>query len=791
MKASIAWLKSLCPTDLSVEEIASRLTMAGLEVEGLEPASKLFTNVVVGEVLQITPHPNADKLHVCQISDGESVYQVVCGAPNVQVGLKAPFARVGAVIGEDLRIELVKLRGVESSGMLCGAYELGLSDERDGLMELSSDTPIGTNFTTQLCLPDQVVEVDLTPNRGDCLSIMGLSRELGVLSDTTVNKVGCTPVVAQCEADFPVKLSAPKGCPRYVGRVIEAIDVTQPTPLWMVERLRRSGTRSIDAIVDITNYVMIELGQPMHAFDRDLLVGSIDVRMSLAGEQLVLLDGKTVSLTDDVLVIADQEKLLALAGIMGGEHSGISEQTVNIFLESAFFDPITLAGKARRFGLHTEASVRFERGVDWQLAEAACERATSLIVDICGGNPGPVVVNEDTLALPELPQVLLTRERIQQQLQIELSDGRICSILNALGFEVEVNNKGFHCVGPSWRFDVAIEQDLIEEIARIYGYNNLPISLPAQALSMAKVSEADTPVMRLKHYLVDQDIQEAITYSFVDPEIQTLLSDEGEDEGVRLANPIASTLAEMRRSLIPGLFEAVRHNVNRQAARVHLFETGQCFIKRDGLLDQSERIGIALYGQYGPLYLSGDRLVDFFDLKGIVTSLSQLNGGEAFDWCMAKHSALAPGQTAAVTLNGELQGYVGRLHPRLARELNLPKPLFLADLALDSILGGQVTAFKAISRYPKVVRDLAMVVDDVISWKEILDAVDSLSDSRIQDVGLFDVYRGSGVPEGRQSVALSLTLQSSEKTLNDETIQELVDRVVSILSQKVGAELRG
>ena len=474
---------------------------------------------------------------------------------------------------------------------------------------------------------------------------------------------------------------------------------------------------------------------------------------------------------------------------MGGEHSGISQQTTAVFLESAFFDPIIIAGKARRFGLHTEASARFERGVDWQLAATACERATSLIVEICGGKPGPVVINEDTLALPELPSIELTRERIQQQLQITLPDGRISGILTQLGFEVEVTHKGFHCVTPSWRFDVTIEQDLIEEIARIYGYNNLPTSLPAQALSMVKVPEAETPVMRLKHYLVDQNIQEAITYSFVDPVLQGLLCDEG--EGIRLANPIASNLAEMRRSMIPGLIAAVRHNVNRQATRVHLFETGQCFIKRGDLLDQSERIGVVLYGEYGPLYLDENRAVDFFDIKGIVETLFQLNGGEVFNWSVATHPALAPGQTAAVKINGELQGYVGRLHPRLARELDLPKPLYFADLALDSILAGQVTAFKKISRYPKVVRDLAVVVDDEISWKNIVDAVASLSDSRIQNVRLFDVYRGSGVPEGRQSIALSLSLQSFDKTLDDEVIQELVERVVGILSEQVGGELRG
>lgn len=789
MKASISWLKSLCPTDLSIDDIVRRLTMAGLEVDGVEPASKPWTHVVVGEVLSVTQHPDADKLNVCEVTDGESTYQVVCGAANVRVGLKVPFARVGAVIGDDFRIQQAKLRGVDSHGMLCGADELGLSDERDGLMELPDHVVTGSDVADLLSLPDHVVEVDLTPNRGDCLSITGLARELGVLSQTTVRTVDCEAVDPESDETHDVHLSAPEGCPCYVGRVIEHVDVTKPTPMWMVERLRRSGIRSIDAIVDITNYVMLELGQPMHAFDRDQLVGEIDVRMAHPGEQLVLLDGKTLTLSDDVLVIADQEKALALAGIMGGEHSGISERTTTVFLESAYFDPITIAGKARRYGLHTDASARFERGVDWQLAERACQRATALILDICGGVPGPVMITDNEQALPTLQVVTLTHARIKQQLKIELASETIQQMLQALGFDVDVTSDGFRCVAPSWRFDIAIEQDLIEEIARIYGYNNLPTSLPAQALTMAAVPEAETPLMRLKHYLVDQDVQEAVTYSFVDPAMQALLGDGV--QGVRLANPIASNLAEMRRSLMPGLVEAVRHNVNRQAPRVRVFETGQCFVSSGDQLDQSERLGIALYGQQAPLHFSGDRLVDFFDLKGIVDGLGMVNGGGSLSWSSGEHPALAPGQTARVSMNGQSIGIVGRLHPRLARELDLPKPLFLADLNLSPLLSGQVTAFKAISRYPRVLRDLAVVVDDSIAWQQIVDAVESLGDSRIQSVELFDVYRGTGVPEGCQSLALSLSLQDPEKTLDDVAIQEMVDQVVRTLGEQTGAELRG
>jgi phenylalanyl-tRNA synthetase beta chain len=789
MKASISWLKSLCPTDLSIDDIVRRLTMAGLEVDGVEPASKPWTHVVVGEVLSVTQHPDADKLNVCEVTDGESTYQVVCGATNVRAGLKVPFARVGAVIGDDFRIQQAKLRGVDSYGMLCGADELGLSDERDGLMELPDHVVTGSDVADLLSLPDHVVEVDLTPNRGDCLSITGLARELGVLSQTTVRTVDCEAVDPESDETHDVHLSAPEGCPCYVGRVIEHVDVTKPTPMWMVERLRRSGIRSIDAIVDITNYVMLELGQPMHAFDRDQLVGEIDVRMAHPGEQLVLLDGKTLTLSDDVLVIADQEKALALAGIMGGEHSGISERTTTVFLESAYFDPITIAGKARRYGLHTDASARFERGVDWQLAERACQRATALILDICGGVPGPVMITDNEQALPTLQVVTLTHARIKQQLKIELASETIQQMLQALGFDVDVTSDGFRCVAPSWRFDIAIEQDLIEEIARIYGYNNLPTSLPAQALTMAAVPEAETPLMRLKHYLVDQDVQEAVTYSFVDPAMQALLGDGV--QGVRLANPIASNLAEMRRSLMPGLVEAVRHNVNRQAPRVRVFETGQCFVSSGDQLDQSERLGIALYGQQAPLHFSGDRLVDFFDLKGIVDGLGMVNGGGSLSWSSGEHPALAPGQTARVSMNGQSIGIVGRLHPRLARELDLPKPLFLADLNLSPLLSGQVTAFKAISRYPRVLRDLAVVVDDSIAWQQIVDAVESLGDSRIQSVELFDVYRGTGVPEGCQSLALSLSLQDPEKTLDDVAIQEMVDQVVRTLGEQTGAELRG
>ena len=788
MKISISWLRSLCPTDISVDETISRLTMAGLEVDGMEPASTDFHGIVVGEILAVSPHPKADKLHVCNVDDGSQTVQIVCGAANVRVGLKVPLAKVGGQVASGVEIKQSEIRGIESNGMLCGADELGLSSEQTGLMELPEDVPAGTDFADTLGLPDTIIEVDLTPNRGDCLSVTGLARELSVLTETVFREVLILPVASETDTQVHVTLSAKSGCPSYVGRVIHGVDVSRPTPLWMSERLRRSGIRSIDAVVDITNYVMLELGQPMHAFDLLQLKGGIEVRFSRVGESIRLLDGKELILSDDVLVIADQERALALAGIMGGEFSGISEETTSVFLESAYFNPLTIAGKARRFGLHTDASARFERGVDWRLSEHACERATRLMLDICGGKPGPVVVTQDEESLPAVTEVILTERRISQQLRITLAPERVHNILSSLGFGVERIEKGYRCVVPSWRFDISIEQDLIEELARIYGYNNLPTSLPAQALSMASVPEAITRVSRLKSYLVDQGIQEAITYSFVDPAVQKILGDG--HPGVSLANPIASNMSEMRRSLLPGLVEAVRYNVNRQASSIRLFETGQCFVECNGGLDQSERLGIALYGQSTALHFSGSRGIDFFDLKGFIDELSMMNGGVSLQWEPGAHPSMAPGQTACIRKGGLVLGVVGRLHPRLSRELDLPKPLYLADLALSSLTEGQVTAFKEISRYPRVNRDLAILVSEAVEWQAVLDVIIEVGDRRIGEVELFDIYRGPGVANGYKSLALSIKIQDMEATLEDVAVQILVDEVVSRLQSRLGAELR-
>lgn len=787
MKASIAWLKSLTPTTLTAEGLVSALTMAGLEVDAVEAAALPFTDVVVGEVKHVGPHPDAEKLQVCQVFDGSQTWQVVCGATNVREGLKAPLARVGAQVSESVQIQATRLRGVESQGMLCGADELGLAEERAGLMELPSDAPVGMALQDYLSLPDEILDIDLTPNRGDCLSVTGLARELGVLTDAVFTPVPALPVVPTSTAQVPVELEAPTGCPTYVGRVVEHVDVSKPTPLWMVERLRRSGVRSIDAVVDITNYVMLELGQPMHAFDRDTLVGGVVVRFAAPGEVLVLLDGRTVHLSDDVLVIADHEKPLAIAGVMGGEHSGIQSETRHVFLEAAYFDPVTIAGRARRFGLHTDASQRFERGVDWCLAERAIERATALLIEICGGEPGPVCVSSAPDYQPTLPLITLRRARLTQQLAMTLPDETVVSMLEALGLQVTPSDEGWLCQAPSWRFDLSIEQDLVEEIARIYGYNNLPTSLPAQAITMTPQPEAAMTVSRLKQFLVDADCQEVVTYSFVDPALQAHFERE---PGVQLANPIASNMAEMRQSMLPGLVEACRTNVNRQVSRIRFFETGQCFIPEAGRLNQSERLGLLVMGPAERTHWDTGRSVDFFDLKGLLDGVMALHRGNRLEYAVGTHDAMAPGQTARILCAGQPIGWIGRLHPRLAKSLDLVKPVYVADVALDPLLAGRLTAFEMISKYPSVKRDLAIIVPEATPWQAVQRCVESVADNRLRAVELFDVYRGDSIGNELKSFALSLTFQAKDSTLDESEIAGLMTTLIARLKAELGATLR-
>jgi phenylalanyl-tRNA synthetase beta chain len=579
MKFSDQWLREWVNPAISTQELADQITMAGLEVDGIEPAAGEFSGVIVGEIIAIEQHPDADKLRVCQVAGGEEPVQVVCGAPNAAKGLKIPFATVGAVLPGNFKIKKAKLRGVESFGMLCAASELGLSESSEGLLELAGDAPVGAGFREYLQLNDTIVEVDLTPNRGDCLSIKGLAREVGVLNKAEVTEVTIPEVTAQINDQISVELAAGDDCPRYLSRVIKGVNINAETPIWMAEKLRRAGVRCIDPVVDVTNYVMLELGQPMHAFDLSQVKGGIVVRKAKPEETLILLGGQELKLDSDALMIADHEKPLALAGIMGGEHSGVNEQTSDILLESAFFAPIKIAGRARRYGLHTDASHRYERGVDYELPRAAIERATALLLEVVGGQAGPVV-EQTSAALPAQTQIELRRHRIKKILGFEIADAEVEDILSRLGMTLSQSEQGWQVSVPSYRFDITIEADLLEELARVYGYNNLPLQAVTAEMHLQAKPEAQVPLAELRRILVDRGYQEAITYSFVDPKLQKLI--DPEVESVAVSNPISSDLSVMRTSLWPGLIAALQHNVKRQKTRVRLFESGLKFLPEKG-----------------------------------------------------------------------------------------------------------------------------------------------------------------------------------------------------------------
>ncbi|MDX1735168.1 MAG: phenylalanine--tRNA ligase subunit beta, partial [Halioglobus sp.] len=693
MRISEQWLREWVSPAIDTEALGHQLTMAGLEIDAIEPVAGAFSGVIVAEITSAEPHPDADKLKVCQVDTGAGTVQIVCGAPNARPGLKAPLATVGGLLPGDFRIKKAKLRGVESEGMLCAEEELGLSDAADGLMELAADAPVGTDLRDYLGLDDSVFEIGLTPNRADCLGVRGIAREVGLLNNSPVAAVACDPVPATSDETFPIELAAPERCPHFTGRILRGVDVSRPSPQWMQEKLRRCGLRSIDAVVDVTNYVMLELGQPMHAFDFDRLEGGIVVRTAQQGEKLALLDGSEVELSDDTLVIADQAKARAMAGIMGGAHSAVSASTTNLFLEVAFFTPHLIAGKARAHGMHTDASHRFERGVDFELQVQAMERATQLLLDIVGGEAGPI--NEQTAQqhMPARPDVSLRRERIGKLLGFELDDAEVERILAGLGLGVTATGDGWTCTVPSWRFDIAIEADLLEELARVYGYNRLPASHVHADLVIGAADETLLSPRHLRRHLSARGYREAITYSFVDPKLQGIF--DPDVEPVALANPISADMAVMRTSLVPGLVATVQYNVNRQQSRVRLFETGLRFVPEGGELRQVPTLALACTGSRFDKSWTADEGegADFFDLKGDLESLLQLGScGDEFTFAAAARAGLHPGQTADVTRTGQVVGYVGALHPSAAAELGLSTPVFVCEIDLEAVLQGALPA---------------------------------------------------------------------------------------------------
>lgn len=791
MKFSEQWLRGWVSPQASRDELVARLSMAGLEVDSVTLAAGEFSGVVVGEVLATEQHPDADKLRVCQVSDGNETFQVVCGAPNVRPGLKIPFAKIGAQLPGDFKIKKAKLRGVESNGMLCSQSELQVGEGNDGLMELPADAPTGEDFRVYLGLDDASIEVDLTPNRGDCLSLAGLAREVGALYAAPVTRPVVAAVAPVNDDVRPVEVLAPAACPRFLGRVVRNVDLSRATPLWMVERLRRSEVRSIDAAVDITNYVMIELGQPMHAYDLAEIDGGIRVRMAEEGEKITLLDGQEVALRSDTLVIADHARLLGIAGVMGGENSGVTAKTRDVFLEAAFFEPISVAGKARSYGLHTDASHRFERGVDSNLAREAMERATALLLDIAGGEPGPIIESVRPEHLPQIAPITLRAERVSQMLGLELGSSEIEALLTGLGLGVEASGEGQWSVEvPSHRFDISLEVDLIEELARLYGYNRLPVRYPQARLAPQASPEARSDLPALRRLLVARGYQEAITYSFIDPKLFELFSPGVEP--LLLANPISTDMAAMRSSLWPGLVKALQHNLNRQQDRVRLFESGLRFVGQlEGLKQEPMLAGVVCGSRLPEGWAQGRETVDFFDVKADVEAVLGFAGAlDAFTFVPGQHPALHPGQTARIERDGQEVGYLGALHPELVKSLGLDRAVFVFELVLAEVSEGRLPKFQELSRFPEVRRDLALLADRDVAASAVMEVIRENAGEWLTDLRLFDVYQGKGIDPHRKSLAVGLTWQHPSRTLNDDEVNTTTQAILTSLEQRLNATLR-
>ena len=810
MKFSENWLREFVNPALTTQQLVDQLTMAGLEVDGFEPVATNFSQVVVAQVVATSPHPDAEKLTVCRVNAGDEEVQIVCGAANVRPGIKVPLAKLGARL-EDFKIKKAKLRGVESFGMLCSERELGLSDNHEGLLELPFDAPVGQDIRAYLQLDDVIIDLDLTPNRSDCLGLAGLARETGVLNDLDVKPLVVAPVTAIHEQTFAVSLAAGAACPRFAGRVITGIRQDAETPLWMKEKLRRSGIRSIDPVVDVTNYVMLELGQPMHAYDLDCLSGEIVVRTSLAGEQLTLLDGQAITLQPDTLLITDASGPIGIAGIMGGLSTSVTAKTTNIFLESAFFAPLAIAGRARTYAMNTDASHRFERGVDWQGQVRAIERATALLLEIAGGEPGPAIETVEPGSLPITNEVTLRASRIERLLGVSIAEIDIDKMLSRLGFDNERTTQADGAIwrvrAPSYRFDIAIEADLIEEISRIYGYNNLPVRTPKTNLVMTPMPEDELRVNAMKDQLVALGFQEAITYSFVDPRMQAII-DPG-NEPIALANPISADMGVMRTTLWSGLLKALVYNSNRQQSRIRLFETGLRFLQQPNqaelqttslqmtslqmtnIVQEPMIAGVLCGPRYPENWSIKSALVDFYDVKADVESLLALTGMAAdFNFSAAEITALHPGQCAAIYRRGELVGYVGLMDPRVQQALDLDQPVFLFELKLALLKAKRLPNAAPLSRFPEVRRDIAVIVDKTVHAAEINACVLNAADETLRNLKLFDVYQGKGIDPNRKSIALGLTFQHVSRTLTDDEISVSVGEIVAALESKLAASLR-
>ncbi len=791
MKFAETWLREWVDPKLDTEALGHKLTMAGHEVNSIESQGSGLTGIVIAEVLAVAKHPHADRLSVCQVSTGKGKpIEVVCGASNVVAGMKSPLASPGVRLADGTKLRRSKIRGVVSNGMLCSAIELGLGDEADGIIALPDDAPTGAELSAYLKLPDNIYDLDLTPNRGDCFSVLGIARDVAAMTGSKLTPPDMPQASVTIDDTHPVEIKDASACPRFAGRVIRNIEPNATSPTWMTERLRRSGLRPIHPVVDVTNYVMLELGQPLHAYDLGLLNGTIRPRFAKKGEKVTLLDGKELNLAKDTLLITDDSGPIGLAGIMGGLSTAVSEETSDVYFEAAFWPPSVIAGRARSYGLHTDASLRFERGVDPDGQARAVERASELLVAISGGDAGPLTDIVDAKHLPSASSISLRRARLERVLGTKIPDERVAEILSSLQLGVEQTDHGWQVNIPSFRFDLEIEDDLVEEVARIYGYDLIPETTATAELPLRPVTESKIDIELVAASLVARDYQEVITYSFIDADNNRRFS--GEDSELVLSNPISSEMSVMRASLWPGMIASASANVARQQERVRFFEIGKSFHGTLKMPSEVVRVsGLAIGSAMPEQWGGAAQSVDFFDIKSDIEALLRMTGnGAQIEFEASSHVALQAGQSANIVRDGQLIGVVGKLHPAIAKSFDLNKDVVLFELDAALAFASDVPKSTVVSKFPAIRRDIAVVVDENVAAGDLVKVAASAAPDLIRNVTIFDIYQGPGIEAGRKSIALGLILQETSRTLTDEDADSVMDTAVRNLQREFAAELR-
>ncbi|KTD14232.1 phenylalanine--tRNA ligase subunit beta [Legionella israelensis] len=792
MKISELWLREWVNPSLTVQQLASQLTMAGLEVDAVTPVASEFNGVVVAEVMKTEPHPQADKLTLCEVNaGGDKHLKIVCGAANVRAGLKVALATVGAKLPGGIKIKEAKLRGEVSQGMLCSATELGMAEQSEGIIELNEDAPVGESFRDYLKLNDFILDIDLTPNRADCFSVLGVAREIAALNQSTLKQKSQIKIPPAIDDAVKVHLNQPESCSIYCGRIIKGINPQAKTPVWMSEKLRRSGIRSVHPVVDVTNYVMLELGQPMHAFDLEMLSGDISVRMAMQNETLELLDGQKVSLDENVLLIADEKQALAMAGIMGGASSAVQETTQDIFLESAFFNPLAISGVARRYGLCTDSSQRFERGVEPELQGRALETATELLLSIVGGEPGPMMTASDETHKPKPVKLMFQPQKVKQLTGVDVPFEHLISLLQSLGMKItETAAEQLEVIVPLHRFDISIEEDLVEEIIRLYGYDKLPAESPSCIVKAGRSSLTEKLTAQLSRWFSHRGYHETISYSFVDPELQETLHPQ--KQPLSLLNPLSSELSQMRMSLWPGLIASMVYNAHRQSSAMKLFEVGVVFNKENEHIQEQAKIAGLLMGERGALnWAETTRNYDFYDLKGELQALFNDLKIDQSEFIAEEHPALHPGKTAMIRIAGKNVGWIGALHPGIVDALSITHEVILFELLLSSLTEKSTVKYKAISKYPQVRRDLSFLVAEDIVVDDIKKVIsETVKNNWLKSFDVFDLYKGKGVVDGKKSLGVSLTFQDAGRTLTDIEINELINAIIKKLEDNFAIILR-